>query len=93
MSAPIQRHHNDVNVTQTGDASGRGGASRQGAPDRHQATAAKPKTHRAAKVFGRNWDRNATTSRRRNLRIWRMAGGNDGIHLHTIAKEAEGYRL
>ena len=37
MSAPIQRHHNDVNVTQTGNASGRGGASRQGAPDRHQA--------------------------------------------------------
>ena len=46
MSASNQRHHNDVKVTQTGDASGRGGASRQGAPDRHQATAAKPKIRR-----------------------------------------------
>ena len=50
MSAPNQRHHNDVNVTQTGDASGRGGASRQGAPDRHQATAAKPKPIRRMKI-------------------------------------------
>ena len=50
MSAPIQRHHNDVNVTQTGDASGRGGASRQGVPDRHQATAAKPQPNKRIKI-------------------------------------------